>query len=104
MRSIFHISVRFLKEFVFREGAGTNFLNIKMTQNENKDKQALRKLLGLKENEELYTIDEVTNQFEIDLHIAGYVILTRKKDKARGTMKYTGFPRFYYGFIKTSTK
>ena len=75
-----------------------------MTENENKDKLAIRKLLGLQEDEELYTIDELTEEFEIDLHIAGYVILTRKRDQLRGTMKYSDSPRFYYGFIKTSTK
>ena len=75
-----------------------------MSENQNLEKSAMRQFLGLDEDEELLSIDELIEKFDVDLHIAGYVIVTRKEDKARGTMKYSDSPRFYYGFIKTSTK
>ena len=75
-----------------------------MSENENLNKSAMRQFLGLDEDEELLSIDELMEKFDVDLHITGYVIVTRKKDNARGTMKYSDSPRFYYSFIKTSTK
>ena len=47
---------------------------------------------------QVWTIDEVREQFTVVGFLAPYVDVTRKSDGQRGTMQFQHNPRFYFGW------
>lgn len=51
-----------------------------------------------KEYGQVWTTDELLQDFEVDSFVLGMAVATRKSDGARGTLMFTDSPRFYHSF------
>ena len=49
-------------------------------------------------NEETWSTDELTTQFDVTGFGGGMVFVTRKSDGKTGTLEFNGMPRIYHSF------
>lgn len=47
----------------------------------------------------VWTTEELREQFTVESFLAPFVVVTRKADGARGTVMFTGAPRFYFSWV-----
>jgi hypothetical protein len=64
-----------------------------------KNKKILKAKYG-KNN--VWDIDELRKEFKIESSLKPYTFVTRKKDGKKGSVMFSGRPRLYYNFNKTS--
>lgn len=46
-----------------------------------------------------WTTEEMSCEFTVHSFLAPFVVVTRKRDGARGTLEFTHSPRFYFNFV-----
>lgn len=49
-----------------------------------------------------YTTQQLQEEFEVLSFMAPFVVVTRKSDGAKGTMRFTHLPRVYFDFKEDS--
>ena len=64
-----------------------------------KEKQELRVKLAL-EYGDVWDTDQLKEGYSVEGFSAGFVVVTRKADKVRGSLDFTHSPRFYFNFMK----
>jgi hypothetical protein len=50
----------------------------------------------------IWSTDEMCEMFTVTGFLAPFVTVTRKSDGAKGTLMFTGSPRYYFGWSKDS--
>lgn len=66
---------------------------------EEADKQSLRMALEA-EHGKTWDTDELVAEFAVHGFLAPYVVVVRKVDGVKGSMQFTHYPRFYFGWTE----
>ena len=64
-------------------------------QSDDKDKERIRLEA---EHGQIWNTDELATDFTVEGFMAPYVVVVRKSDGQKGTMKFQHLPRFYFNF------
>ena len=64
-------------------------------QSDDKDKERIRLEA---EHGQVWNTDELAADFTVEGFMAPYVVVVRKSDGQKGTMKFQHLPRFYFNF------
>jgi len=70
-------------------------LNLMLSPDE---KERYRELRQVYEEDDIFTTETVQELFEIEGFLAPFVVVRRKSDNVRGSLKFSHSPRFYFGF------
>jgi hypothetical protein len=57
-------------------------------------------LAAAERGEPVWTTDEMTAEFEAIGFLAPFVMVRRRSDGVKGTLMFSGRPRFYFGFAE----